>query len=164
MLCPCPKSFSLPLRPCWWPRSLLPKTQLPMRAPRFRSGAEGRHPADRAARCDHRRCRRRSRAHDHSSRRQHSHRRDCRSATFRQPLSRESAWRDFRENGSGKLASCMIVVATDAPLDALNLKRLAARALLGVARPGVQPQTAAEITRSHSPRRRRCESMPMTKH
>jgi D-aminopeptidase len=32
--------------------------------------------------------------------------------------------------------SCMIVVATDAPLDALNLKRLAARALLGVARTG----------------------------
>src|ERR1700728_426910 len=32
--------------------------------------------------------------------------------------------------------SCMIVVATDAPLDARNLKRLAARALLGVARSG----------------------------
>ena len=32
--------------------------------------------------------------------------------------------------------SCMIVVATDAPVDALNLKRLAARALLGVARTG----------------------------
>ena len=32
--------------------------------------------------------------------------------------------------------SCMIVVATDAPLDARNLKRLAARALLGVARTG----------------------------
>ena len=30
----------------------------------------------------------------------------------------------------------MIVVATDAPLDARNLKRLAARALLGVARSG----------------------------
>jgi D-aminopeptidase len=30
--------------------------------------------------------------------------------------------------------SCMIVVATDAPLDARNLKRLAARALLGLAR------------------------------
>jgi D-aminopeptidase len=30
----------------------------------------------------------------------------------------------------------MIVVATDAPLDARNLKRLAARALLGVARTG----------------------------
>jgi D-aminopeptidase len=32
--------------------------------------------------------------------------------------------------------SCMIVVATDAPLDARNLKRLAARALLGLARAG----------------------------
>jgi D-aminopeptidase len=32
--------------------------------------------------------------------------------------------------------SCMIVVATDAPLDARNLKRLAARGLLGVARTG----------------------------
>ncbi len=32
--------------------------------------------------------------------------------------------------------SCMIVLATDAPLEARNLKRLAARALLGVARTG----------------------------
>jgi D-aminopeptidase len=32
--------------------------------------------------------------------------------------------------------SCMIVVATDAPLDARNLKRLAARALYGLARTG----------------------------
>jgi D-aminopeptidase len=32
--------------------------------------------------------------------------------------------------------SCMIVVATDAPLDARNLKRLAARTLLGLARTG----------------------------
>ena len=32
--------------------------------------------------------------------------------------------------------SCMIVVATDAPLDARNLKRLAARAILGLARTG----------------------------
>jgi D-aminopeptidase len=32
--------------------------------------------------------------------------------------------------------SCMIVVATNAPLDALNLKRLAARAWLGIARTG----------------------------
>src|SRR5262249_50338140 len=32
--------------------------------------------------------------------------------------------------------SCMIVVATDAPLDARNLKRLALRALLGMARTG----------------------------
>jgi len=32
--------------------------------------------------------------------------------------------------------SCMIVVATDAPLDARNLKRLAARAIMGMARAG----------------------------
>lgn len=32
--------------------------------------------------------------------------------------------------------SCMMVVATDAPLDARNLKRLAARAMLGLARTG----------------------------
>jgi D-aminopeptidase len=32
--------------------------------------------------------------------------------------------------------SCMMVVATDAPLDARNLKRLAARAWLGMARTG----------------------------
>jgi len=40
-------------------------------------------------------------------------------------------------NGKDKAdGSCMIVVATDAPLDARNLKRLAARAWLGVARTG----------------------------
>jgi len=41
--------------------------------------------------------------------------------------------------GSGKDkadGSCMIIVATDAPMDARNLKRLAARAWLGVARTG----------------------------
>src|SRR6266404_1690101 len=32
--------------------------------------------------------------------------------------------------------SCMIVVATDAPLDARNLRRLAARAIMGLARTG----------------------------
>ena len=37
------------------------------------------------------------------------------------------------ENPDG---SCMIVVATDAPMDARNLKRLAARAILGLARTG----------------------------
>jgi D-aminopeptidase len=47
--------------------------------------------------------------------------------------------KELGEAGSGKDkadGSCMIVVATDAPLDARNLKRLAARALLGVARAG----------------------------
>lgn len=32
--------------------------------------------------------------------------------------------------------SCMVVIATDAPIDARNLRRLAARALLGIARTG----------------------------
>jgi len=46
---------------------------------------------------------------------------------------------ELQQAGSGKDkadGSCMIVVATDAPLDARNLKRLAARAWLGVARTG----------------------------
>jgi D-aminopeptidase len=41
--------------------------------------------------------------------------------------------RDETENANG---SCMIVVATDAPLDARNLKRLASRAIMGLARTG----------------------------
>jgi D-aminopeptidase len=47
--------------------------------------------------------------------------------------------KELQQAGSGKDkadGSCMIVVATDAPLDARNLKRLAARALLGLARAG----------------------------
>jgi D-aminopeptidase len=50
---------------------------------------------------------------------------------------------DKREAGAGAAAanpsgdgSCMIVVATDAPLDARSLERLAKRALLGIARTG----------------------------
>ena len=46
---------------------------------------------------------------------------------------------ELQQAGQGKDradGSCMIVVATDAPLDARNLKRLAARALLGMARTG----------------------------
>jgi D-aminopeptidase len=46
---------------------------------------------------------------------------------------------ELKQAGSGKDkadGSCMIVVATDAPMDARNLKRLAARAWLGVARTG----------------------------
>jgi len=46
---------------------------------------------------------------------------------------------ELQQAGSGKDkadGSCMIVVATDAPLDARNLKRLAARAWLGIARAG----------------------------
>ncbi len=47
--------------------------------------------------------------------------------------------KELQQSGSAKDkadGSCMIVVATDAPLDARNLKRLAARALMGVARTG----------------------------
>jgi len=47
------------------------------------------------------------------------------SSGVRQPQTRS------QENGS-----CMIIVATDAPLDSRNLKRLAKRALLGIARTG----------------------------
>jgi D-aminopeptidase len=46
---------------------------------------------------------------------------------------------DELQEGSGKDkadGSCMIVIATDAPIDARNLKRLAARAWLGMARTG----------------------------
>ncbi len=47
--------------------------------------------------------------------------------------------RELQQGGSGTDrgdGSCMIVVATDAPLDARNLKRLGARAILGLARTG----------------------------
>jgi len=46
---------------------------------------------------------------------------------------------ELKQAGSGKDkadGSCMIVIATDAPMDARNLRRLAARAWLGVARTG----------------------------
>jgi D-aminopeptidase len=58
--------------------------------------------------------------------------------------------------------SCMIIIATDAPLDARNLKRLAARAMLGLARTGgyasngsgdyvIAFSTAKENRASHRP-------------
>jgi D-aminopeptidase len=43
----------------------------------------------------------------------------------------QDAGRKFKPDGS-----CMVVIATDAPLDARNLKRLASRAWLGLARTG----------------------------
>ncbi len=49
------------------------------------------------------------------------------------PKSRAGDAKEMSESADG---SIMIVVATDAPLDARNLKRLAARALLGLARTG----------------------------
>jgi D-aminopeptidase len=56
-------------------------------------------------------------------------------------------WRELRPGGRGggpgdevprdiSDGSCMIIVATDAPLDARDLKRLAARAIFGLARTG----------------------------
>ena len=69
------------------------------------------------------------------------------------------------DQGNG---SCMIVLATNAPLDARNLQRLAARALLGVARTGsaasngsgdyaIAFSTAAQL-------RLRTEEKPLTRH
>ena len=48
-------------------------------------------------------------------------------------LGRYSFKDDAEESSEG---SCMVVVATDAPLDSRNLKRLAKRAMLGIARTG----------------------------
>jgi len=48
-------------------------------------------------------------------------------------LGRYSYKKDVEESSEG---SCMVVVATDAPLDSRNLKRLAKRAMLGIARTG----------------------------
>jgi D-aminopeptidase len=48
-------------------------------------------------------------------------------------------WRELKPGGRGDASadgSCMIVVATDAPVDARDLKRLAARAIFGLARTG----------------------------
>jgi D-aminopeptidase len=50
-----------------------------------------------------------------------------------QPSTKASADRVENDHGDG---SCMIVVATDAPIDARDLKRLAARAVFGLARTG----------------------------
>jgi D-aminopeptidase len=69
-----------------------------------------------------------------------------------------------RELGGSADGSCMIVVATDAPLDARNLERLAARAMLGLGRTGgiasngsgdyvIAFSTARECRVPHSPPR-----------
>ena len=56
---------------------------------------------------------------------------------FRPDSTRRRAAREARSTpGEPSGGSCMIVVATDAPLDARDLKRLAARALFGLARTG----------------------------
>lgn len=48
-------------------------------------------------------------------------------------LKRKQEIKDTKDGGKG---SCMIIVATDAPLSSRNLKRLAKRAVLGLARTG----------------------------
>jgi D-aminopeptidase len=48
----------------------------------------------------------------------------------------QNALEERGDSGSGADGSIMIVVATDAPLDARNLERLAARAIVGLARTG----------------------------
>jgi len=56
------------------------------------------------------------------------------------------------EAGAKPDGSCMIVVATDAPLDSRNLERLARRALLGIARTGGYYSNGSGITPSPFPR------------
>ena len=53
---------------------------------------------------------------------------------FRDQL--EASQASTRNQNSDANGSCMIVVATDAPVDARNLKRLAARSIMGMARTG----------------------------
>jgi D-aminopeptidase len=79
--------------------------------------------------------------------------------------------KELQQQGSGTdrgNGSCMIVLATNAPVDARNLKRLAARAWLGVARTGsaasngsgdyaIAFSTAAQV-------RIRTEERPLTRH
>jgi D-aminopeptidase len=58
---------------------------------------------------------------------------------LRKELHQAASGNRISGDGTGKDkadGSCMIVLATDAPLDARNLKRLAARAWLGIARTG----------------------------
>ena len=84
--------------------------------------------------------------------------RDARHKQSKQPRGESE-----RANGS-----VMVVVATDAPLDARNLKRLAARALLGVARTGNAASNGSgdyAITISTAPQMRiRTEDNAFTRH
>lgn len=62
-----------------------------------------------------------------------------------------------KDEGDEGRGSCMIVVATDAPLDTHNLRRLAARALFGLARTGASYGSGSgdfSIAFSTSPERR----------
>jgi len=64
--------------------------------------------------------------------------------------------------------SCMVIVATDAPVDARNLRRLAARALLGIARTGSAASNGSgdyAIAFSSAPELRiRTSEKPLTRH
>ena len=55
-----------------------------------------------------------------------------------QPTSAVHIWPDSRGrlSSTGNDGSCVIVIATDAPVDARNLERMAARAIMGLARTG----------------------------
>src|SRR2546430_798734 len=44
--------------------------------------------------------------------------------------------RELAAGGGATYGSCVMVIATDAPVDARNLKRIAARAIMGMARTG----------------------------
>ncbi len=69
---------------------------------------------------------------------------DRRSEELPHPVSPKSSetrvGQPLRDEADG---SCMIVVATDAPVDARNLKRLAARAIMGLARTGAAGSTGS---------------------
>jgi D-aminopeptidase len=52
------------------------------------------------------------------------------------PIGKELGHEVFKENATSGDGSCMIIVATDAPIDARDLRRLAARAVFGLARTG----------------------------
>jgi D-aminopeptidase len=52
------------------------------------------------------------------------------------PVGEKMGWYPYKSELEKSDGSCMIVVATDAPLDSRNLKRLSKRAMLGLARTG----------------------------
>lgn len=72
------------------------------------------------------------------------------------PVGRELAAETNSDNESG---SCMIVVATDAPILSRNLKRLAKRAILGLARTGsVMSNSSGDYVLAFSTAKQRIES------
>jgi D-aminopeptidase len=52
------------------------------------------------------------------------------------PVAEKMGWHPYQSATQKSDGSCMIIVATNAPLDSRNLKRLAKRAMLGLARTG----------------------------